>query len=60
MFELGEHYGDKISIMKAKNLGDNIIQNYISASENGQTAMTPALVFCMGLVKKMNHTLNQM
>lgn len=60
MIELGEQYGDLISVRKSKEIEDDIIKNYNQVNENGQTAMTPAIVFCIGLAKRMKHTLNQM
>lgn len=34
--------------------------NMTKSEADGQTAMTPALAFCLGMATKWNHDLNQM
>lgn len=60
MISLGTEYSSKISIQKAANLGENLVMHLTKAVENGQTALGPALAFCLGLAKAFHHSLTQM
>jgi len=41
-------------------IGEKLLSNLTKAEADGQTAMTPALAFCLGMASKWRHDLNQM
>lgn len=60
MIELGDIYADQISIQPVSEVGEKLITNMTKTEAEGQTALTPALAFCLGLAKKFKHDLHQM
>ncbi len=45
--------------MKVKQVGDLLISNMAKMEPEGQTALTPAIAFCLGLAKKFKHDFHQ-
>lgn len=60
MISLGEYYADKISIMPVNEIGEKLLHNMNNSDANGQTALSPAISFCLGLAKAFKHDLHQM
>lgn len=60
LIEAGKEAASQISLMPIQEIGDKLITNMTKAEADGQTAMTPALAFCLGMASKWNHDLNQM
>lgn len=60
MIELGQIYADQISIQPVTEVGEKLITNMARTEAEGQTALTPALAFSIGLAKKFKHDLHQM
>lgn len=60
MIEIGELYADQISIQPVSEVGEKLINNITNTKADGQTALAPALAFCLGLAKKFKHDLHQM
>lgn len=56
---LGVEYATQISKAKASNIGENLVMHLTKALEDGQTALGPALAFCLGLAKAFRHSLTQ-
>ena len=60
LLEAGRNAAADISLSSIQDIGDKLLMNMTKAEADGQTAMTPALVFCLGMATKWNHDLNQM
>jgi hypothetical protein len=60
MLEAGRQAASEISLSSIQEVGDKLIANMTKAEADGQTAMTPALVFCLGLAQAWKHDLHQM
>lgn len=60
MLEAGKKAAAEISLSSIQEVGDKLIANMTKAEADGQTAMTPALVFCLGLAQEWKHDLHQM
>lgn len=59
MVNLGIEYSAQISKSKAENIGENLIMHLTKATQNGQTALGPALAFCFGLAQSFKYSLHQ-
>ncbi len=60
MIELGQIYGEQISILPVSEVGEKLVSGMAKMEAEGQTALTPALAFCLGMAKKFKHDLHQM
>lgn len=59
ILEAGRKAATEISLSSIEEIGDKLISNMTKAEADGQTAMTPALAFCLGMATKWQHDLNQ-
>lgn len=60
LMEAGAEAAGLISLSSIQEIGDKLLSNMANAEAEGQTAMTPALAFCLGMATKWKHDLNQM
>ena len=60
LLEAGKKAAGEISLDCIQEIGDKLLTNMTKAEADGQTAMTPALAFCLGMATQWNHDLNQM
>jgi hypothetical protein len=60
MMEAGKLAAGEISLSSIQEVGDKLIANMTKAEADGQTALTPALAFCLGLANKWKYDLHQM
>ena len=60
LLEAGHKAAAEISLSSIQDIGDKLLMNMTKSQADGQTAMTPALVFALGMASKWNHDLNQM
>ena len=60
ILEAGKMAAAEISLSSIQEVGDKLIANMTKAEADGQTAMTPALAFCLGLARAWKHDLHQM
>jgi hypothetical protein len=51
ILEAGKKAAAEISLSSIQEVGDKLIANMTKAEADGQTALTPALVFCLGLAQ---------
>ncbi len=51
IFQEGRKAAKEISLSSIQAVGDKLITNMTKAEADGQTALTPALVFCLGLAQ---------
>ena len=60
MITLGKQAAAEISLSSIAQVGDRLVTNMTKAEADGQTAMTPALAFCLGMANQWKHDLHQM
>jgi hypothetical protein len=60
LLEAGRTAASQISLSTIEEVGDKLLTNMTKAEADGQTALTPALAFCLGLASEWKHDLNQM
>ena len=60
MIALGKQAAAEISLSSIAQVGDRLVTNMTKAEADGQTAMTPALAFCLGMANQWKHDLHQM
>lgn len=60
LIEAGKKAAGDISLSSIQEIGDKLLTNMTKAEAEGQTAMTPALAFCLGMATQWKHDLNQM
>ncbi len=60
LLEAGHKAASEISLSTIEEVGDKLLTNMTKAEADGQTALTPALAFCLGMTSKWKHDLNQM
>lgn len=60
MLEAGKQASADISLSNIGVVSERLMRNMAKAEADGQTALTPALTFCLGLTQAWKHDLNQM
>ena len=60
LIEAGKKAAGEISLSSIQDIGDKLLMNMTKSEADGQTAMTPALAFALGMATKWDHDLNQM
>jgi hypothetical protein len=60
LLQAGHKAASEISLSTIEEVGDKLLTNMTKAEADGQTALTPALAFCLGMTSEWKHDLNQM
>ena len=60
VIEAGKEAAKEISLSSIQEVGDKLMTNMTKAEADGQTALTPALAFCLGMAQQWKYDLHQM